>query len=152
MKFKQLLQKIQKIRRWIGLAVFGVSIVCASGQSSDAIIDKLVEKGILTVKEANDLREEVDKNFTQARSAKSGMPEWVTALKFSGDIRARYDGIYGYNSYIDTNTGFTNKFVNRNRFRYRLRFGATVTMFDNLEAGFKLPSADTVSGFSSSTG
>src|SRR5262245_22480859 len=83
-----------KIRKWASLAVFSASIACASAQSADALIDKLVEKGILSVKEANDLREEVDKNFTQATSAKSGMPEWVTAIKFSGDMRARYDGVY----------------------------------------------------------
>src|SRR5687768_12257185 len=66
----------------------------ASAQSSDALIDKLVEKGILSVKEANELREEADKGFTQAYSVKSGMPEWVSTLRFNGDFRARYDGIY----------------------------------------------------------
>ena len=33
-------------------------------QSADALIDKLVEKGILSVKEANDLRNEADKDLT----------------------------------------------------------------------------------------
>ena len=50
----------------------------ATAQSSDALIDKLVEKGILSVKEANDLREETEKNFSQAYSVKSGMPEWIS--------------------------------------------------------------------------
>jgi hypothetical protein len=135
-----------KIRKWTGLLVFSASIASASAQSGDALIDKLVEKGILTVKEANDLREEVDKNFTQATSAKSGMPEWVTAMKFTGDLRARYDGIYSDAQYISGGT--TNSFANRNRARYRLRFGATVTMFDNLEAGFRLTSGDPAGGFS----
>src|SRR5262245_19030586 len=105
------LKKLQvNLRKWACLTVFSVSIACASAQSSDALLDKLVEKGILTVKEANDLKEEVDKNFTQATSAKSGMPEWVTALKFSGDVRARYDGIYSDAQYV--NAGTTNRFVN----------------------------------------
>jgi hypothetical protein len=50
-------------------------------QSADALIDKNMDKGILTVREANDLREEADKNFTTAYSVKSRMPEWVKAFK-----------------------------------------------------------------------
>ena len=50
-------------------------VASAAGQSADALIDKLVEKGILTVKEANELREEADRNFSQAYSVKSGMPD-----------------------------------------------------------------------------
>ena len=54
------------------------STACAgnvNAQSADALIDKLVEKGVLTVKEANELREETEKNFNQAYSVKSGMPD-----------------------------------------------------------------------------
>ena len=92
------------------------SVACAgslNAQSSDALIDKLVEKGILTVKEANDLREETEKNFNQAYSVKSGMPDWVSALKFNGDFRGRFEGHYSENS----------AFVDRHRLRYRIRFG-----------------------------
>ncbi|MEI8291861.1 MAG: hypothetical protein WCH99_20520, partial [Verrucomicrobiota bacterium] len=39
-------------------------------QSSDALIEKLVSKGILTVSEAKDLREESDKDFKTAFQAK----------------------------------------------------------------------------------
>src|SRR5438034_7415035 len=60
-------------------------------QSVDALLDKLVDKGILTQQEAKDLREESDKDFTKAYAAKSGMPEWVTALKFNGDFRGRFE-------------------------------------------------------------
>src|SRR5436190_13726180 len=67
---------------------FGTS---ALAQSSDALLDKLVEKGILTTKEANELKEETDKGFTTAYSVKSGMPDWVTALRFNGDFRGRYE-------------------------------------------------------------
>ena len=48
------------------------------------LLDKLVDKGILSVKEANELREEADKDFAKAYSVKSGMPDWVTALKLNG--------------------------------------------------------------------
>jgi hypothetical protein len=93
------------------VALVLLSTPAARGQSSDALIDKLVEKGILTVKEANDLREEADKDFTRAYSVKSGMPDWVTALKLNGDFRGRFEGFSTDNE----------AFVARNRWRYRLR-------------------------------
>ncbi len=109
----------------------------AHAQSADALIDKLVEKGILSVKEANELREETDKGFTSAYQVKSGMPDWVTALKFNGDLRARFDGLYSDDS----------SFVDRNRFRYRLRFGAVATIKDNFEVGLRLGSAERTDNF-----
>src|ERR1041385_2270538 len=96
-------------------------------QSADALIDKLVDKGILTVKEASDLREETDKGFNTAYAVKSGMPEWVTALKFNGDFRGRYESFN-----FDANTQA------RNRFRYRARFGVVASIQDQLEVGFRL--------------
>jgi hypothetical protein len=112
----------------------------ASAQSADALIDKLVDKGILTVKEANELREEADKNFNQAYSVKSGMPDWVNSLKLNGDVRVRYENFTSDDRFVSG--GSTNQFVSRNRYRYRLRFGATATFFDNLEAGFRLTSSE----------
>lgn len=108
-----------------------------SAQSADALIDKLVSKGVLTVKEANDLRDEADKNFTTALSTKNGMSDWVQALKFNGDLRGRYEAFNTDNS----------QFVDRQRMRYRMRFGVVAQMTDNLEAGFKLTSSDPISGF-----
>jgi hypothetical protein len=101
-------------------------------QSSDALIDKLVDKGILTTTEAKDLRDEADKNFNTALQAKTGMPDWVTSYKLTGDVRARYDQITAENT----------SFAQRSRFRYRLRFGITANMLDNLEAGFRIGSSD----------
>jgi hypothetical protein len=143
-------KQLNRNRCSIALAVLLASAAGARAQSSDAIIDKLVEKGILTVKEANDLREEADKNFTQAYSVKNGMPEWVSAFKFNGDFRARYEGFYSDAGFI--NAGRTNQFLDRSRFRYRLRLGATVSMFDNLEAGLRLTSDDVATGGSNNEG
>lgn len=101
-------------------------------QSSDALIDKLVEKGILTADEANTLREETDKDFAKAHSVKTGMPEWVTTMRLGGDLRGRYEGFFA------DHPGW----VDRNRFRYRLRFGFTAVMKDQLEVGFRLASGE----------
>ena len=99
-------------------------------QSEDALLNKLVEKGILTQKEAADLRREADKDFTTAYSAKSGMPAWVTSLKFSGDLRLRYDSAYFEAPSI----------ADWYRFRYRLRFGMVAVLKDDFEVGFRLAS------------
>jgi len=99
-------------------------------QSSDPLIDKLVEKGILTVKEANELREEVDKGFKEAYSVKSGMPDWLNSFRINGDLRLRFDQIH-----IDD-------FLDRNRFRYRARLGFTAVMMDDFEVGMRLTSGE----------
>ena len=120
------------------LAVFAGATALASlatqarAQSSDALIDKLVEKGVLTVNEAKDLRDEADKDFKTAFQAKTGMPDWVAGYKFSGDVRGRLDHISGDN----------NLMIDRLRLRYRVRFGVAVNMLDNLEAGLRLGSGD----------
>jgi len=115
-----------------GIAATMACSTSALAQSADALIDKLVDKGVLTVKEANELREEADKGFTQAYSSKNGMPEWVSALKLNGDFRGRYEGFF-----IDQPN-----VTDRHRFRYRARFGVTAVMSDNFEVGLRLGSGD----------
>lgn len=125
--------KNKKLKMGI-VAIAAVAGYCINGsaQSVDSLLDKLVDKGVLSVKEASDLREESDKDFSKAYSAKSGMPDWVSALKLNGDFRGRYDGIFSENP----------AFVDRNRLRYRLRFGVTAALSDGLEAGFRLTSGE----------
>jgi hypothetical protein len=109
-----------------------LSCVGAAAQSADAIIDKLVDKGILTVDEANQLKDEADKNFTSAYQVKSGVPDWVTSLRIGGDFRGRYEMFHTDES----------NFVDRNRFRYRIRPGIVATLRDNFEVGFRLTSSE----------
>ncbi len=58
-------------------------------QSSDALLNKLVEKGILTPKEATDLKQETEKGVATSVRHSIGLPDWVTGLKFGGDFRGR---------------------------------------------------------------
>ena len=62
------------------LLASGVLMPLAHAQSADALLDKLVDKGVLSVKEANELREQADEGFLKAYQAKTGMPDWVTQL------------------------------------------------------------------------
>lgn len=133
---------LTKTAVFAGAAALLTLIPNVNAQSSDALLDKLVDKGILTVKEAQELRDESDKNFNQALQVKNGMPDWVSALKFNGDIRARYENFSGENPL----------FQDRNRFRYRVRFGVVATFADDLEAGFKLTTSDVASGGANNEG
>ena len=84
---KQNKQTMTKLAVFAGATALASLATQASAQSSDALIDKLVEKGVLTVNEAKDLRDEADKDFKTAFQAKTGMPDWVSGYKFSGDVR-----------------------------------------------------------------
>jgi hypothetical protein len=130
---------IRKATAWLVASLLTFATASSlHAQSTDALLNKLVEKGILTVKEANELREEADKNFSEAYSVKSGMPDWVTALKFNGDFRGRFE----------QNNAESDLYHTRDRFRYRVRFGVTASMIDNFDIGFRLASGNpqTVTG------
>src|SRR3982751_5825177 len=100
------------IAKAMAAAVLIASSWRASGQSADAIVNKLVQKGVLTQQEADDLRKEADKDFAKSFSARSGMPAWTKNITFSGDFRLRLDDQMFEDS-LDK--------ADRLRFRYRLR-------------------------------
>ena len=118
-----------------GVLATGALAPLANAQSSDALIDKLIDKGILTVKEAKELRSDADKDFAKAYASRSGAPQWVNSMKLYGDIRGRYEQINVANGSA----------VDQNRFRFRLRPGLTVQMMDGVEAGFRLTSDEQLS-------
>lgn len=133
-----------KNKRWttglVAVAAVAGYVINGQGQSVDSLLDKLVDKGVLSVKEANELREEADKDFSKAYAAKSGMSDWVSSFKFNGDVRGRYESFYFANDLPGVNS------VDRQRFRYRMRLGAVATMADNFEAGLRLTSSDVANG------
>ncbi len=63
-----------------------------------------------------------------AKAAPAPAAPTAGGLRFAGELRLRYEGFYGANT----------AFVDRNRFRYRLRFGATSELAKNLEVGLRL--------------
>jgi len=86
------LTKLTQVTVAAGILAMQSGIHPAAAQSSDALLNKLVEKGILTAKEASDLKKEGKKNSPKDFAAKLGAPEWVERIKFGGDFRGRYDG------------------------------------------------------------
>lgn len=121
----------------IVLAVLSTSFAYASQVT--LLIDKLVEKGILTRSEADSLQTEVEqeakKDFEKQIKASNG---WLDNLTSKGDVRLRYEGLNrepGEKSSSDNSNA-----QDRNRFRVRLRWGLEKKFNDEWKAGFRLAS------------
>lgn len=72
---------------------------------------------------------------TMLDTATGGAQKWLKDLKQSGDLRLRYEAFH-YGSGAPTETD------DRNRFRYRLRWGLEKKFSDEMKAGFGLASGE----------
>ncbi len=116
----------------------------------DVLINKLIQKGILSESEGKDLLQQMRNESLiqektvrdiaaetasktvkkEAAGSKMEIPKWVKNIKFKGDFRLRYQ-------YEDTkNDGHDS----RERYRIRWRFGAESKITDQWMAGFGLAS------------
>jgi len=108
------------------------------------LLNKLEQKGILTVDEADELKAENTTNsvedFNKAFNSKFAMPSWITSYKLYGDFRGRFDD-------VSTETPAFSGHDNNIRLRYRLRAGLIINMKNNLQVGFRLISGDAPGAF-----
>jgi len=134
---------------------FSVSIAPSLAAEVDVLINKLVEKGILSQQEAEFLLKEMQKegarqDITVKETAEkvagetarktvkkesetwAKIPKWVEKIQIKGDFRLRYQ----YQD-KDLNDGTT---FTRNRGRYRYRLYVKYPILDNLKMGFSLAS------------
>ena len=115
------------------------------GGEMDILIEKLVEKNILTRSEARELISEIQKEASKKEEGikkaaaeaakeevKSGIkiPEWIEKIKFSGDFRLRYQA-----EDIDND-----KSPHRSRGVIRLRAGVDSKINEHWDAGFGITS------------
>lgn len=109
--------------------------------SVDALLNKLEQKGILTVDEAKELKTENQQDsaadMNKAMNSRFQMPDWVTGYKIYGDFRGRFDEQTTSNP-GNPATGLNAE--NQIRLRYRLRVGLLVNMKDDMQVGFSLGS------------
>ena len=140
-----------RCRAFALLIAAGLTVgLCSSAWASEeALLKKLVEKGILTSKEADEVRAEVaaeEASSAQLPTAApapapaaspaavtkeevlKALPEWVKTWKWSGDLRLRHE------------TQRREPAVDRNRERFRLRFGFVTKPWDPVEIGVRLTS------------
>lgn len=102
----------------------------------DALINKLVEKKILTVEEAQEVRNEMAEEAkpiadaraveTKETTKKMAGGSWLDKVKWGGDLRLRHE------------TQKREPAVDRNRERFRLRFGFKANPVDPIEVGVRL--------------
>jgi len=137
------------------LALMAFASKSDAQSSVDALLNKLEQKGVLTVDEAKELKAENATNsvadINKVVSSKFTTADWVNNYKFYGDLRGRYDQVESDLHAFKTSGGATT--LNNNiRFRYRLRAGITMTMKDDVQAGFRLGTDDTGKGADATTG
>jgi len=128
----------------------------SDAQSSvDALLNKLEQKGVLTVDEARELKAENATNsvadINKVVNGKFTTADWVNNYKLYGDIRLRYDQVDA-DLPAFKNSGGTVVADNNIRFRYRLRAGITMSMKDDVQAGFRIGSDDTGKGSDAASG
>jgi len=97
-----------------------------------ALIDALVKKGVLSGKEAEDIRATEAKEYATTPTSKLAIGDYIKQIQFYGDGRLRFDSYSQKNQYPGNNVN--------DRERYRLRFGLVYSYSDNLSAGFELRS------------
>ncbi len=136
--------KICLLKFTIVLAML-ISIIQLPGTSQayaseiDILVKKLVDKGVLTPGEAqqvlNETKEEVKINL--AKGEAPGVPKWVQNIKLKGDLRTRYQ-------WQEKKSGTTTKANDRHRTRIRFRLGMDAKVNDQVQlaAGLATGSAD----------
>jgi hypothetical protein len=104
----------------------------------DVLIDKLVEKGILTKAEAQQVATEAKEEARKEsiKGSYAALPAWVQNLKLKGDLRLRYQW--------EDKSSATSSVADRHRARYRFRLGLESKVNDKLTvaAGLATGSSD----------
>ena len=134
----------KKLKIWtmvFGAWFMGVSSVCFGVTTQvDALIEKLVEKGILDRQESIKLKSEIadDEKLVREEGLKQSLPSWVREMKLNGDFRLRYQ--YEKKKGSNTNAGNTTE---RDRGRIRFRLGAETKVNDQTKVLFGLATGGT---------
>ena len=112
----------------------------AQASQVDMLIEKLVEKKILTRLDAESIRSEIEtaekKDFKA--QVKNSTP-WLENLTAKGDVRMRYEAFDRETEDNTTGTGDAGG-TDRNRFRFRVRWGLEKKFNDEWKAGFRIAS------------
>lgn len=120
-------------------ALVGTALLSSAAGAGeiDILVNKLVEKGVLSQGEAQQVvtetKEEVRKQ--NAKGTNESLPKWIQNTKFAGDLRVRYQG-------EDHSTDQTSVKHHRDRGRMRLRFGFESKPNDLMHVGFRLASGE----------
>lgn len=116
--------------------IAAASIICLLSSKAyagdvDVLVNKLVEKGVLSPSEAQIVMDEtklkVSKDLAEQKSY--SVPDWTQRIKWGGDVRFRTQGDWGKNNTVNVgNNGIENQRI-RNRIRGRFYMDAKVNDF-----------------------
>ena len=109
----------------------------ARAQDAGALLDLLVKKRIITDQEAEEVRSELTKDVATTPAGKLKLSSPITELEIYGDARLRYEARTGQAGLPDRITP-AGENTQRNRARYRLRFGLRGTLADDWFFGLRL--------------
>ena len=126
--------------RWLKVVLMMLLMVNLSFASEvERLVEKLVEKGIITEGEAykilTEAEEEAKKQEAVARKDTDKISGWIKNTKFKGDARLRYE-------YIGRENQDGSYIADRERWRIRFRWGFDTKVNDQIEAGFRIATGD----------
>src|SRR3989338_6429529 len=117
-----------------GLTNSGISWA-GENEMMDALVHKLVQKGVLSQEDAREIRKEVAEEAAKMAksrgedtkdSLKKELSGMIAKAKWSGDLRLRHE------------SQFREPATDRQRQRFRLRYGFKTKPFDQMEVGVRL--------------
>ncbi len=110
----------------------------AIAQDAGALIDVLTRKGILTNKEAAEIRTDMQRDLSQTSAGKIKLSDSVSKMKLYGDLMLAWQ--YGDNERQVNDGTHLNQ---QGRWRYRLRLNADVQLGRDWFAGVQLQTGQT---------
>ena len=111
-------------------AMFALGGLSIHAEDTDALLDLLVRKKLITAKEASEVRAEINKEEKSSSAGKWKLSTPLTELELYGDARVRYEIRSGETENEDTQQ--------RNLPRYRLRLGLRGILADDWFFGVRL--------------
>jgi len=133
------------MNKFFGIIVMALAVILSGRMAFageiDVLLQKLVEKGVLSSSEAQQVRTETNEEIVKTEKvkqedykklAKVNMPDWVKNIKIKGDLRLRYQNKH------DKATGDASKDTSIGR--VRLRLGVEGKVNDKLMAGVGIAS------------
>src|SRR5262252_6866073 len=123
---------------------FAFSGIAARAQDAGALLDLLVKKKLITDQEAEEVRGELVKEYSETSAGKWKLSTPITELELYGDVRLRYnyDGgetkSRGPTSAPGVGVAGANDWQERSRERYRVRLGLRGTLMDDWFFGLRL--------------
>jgi len=127
------------MKRLMIAAALIFSATLGFGSEMDALVKKLVEKGILTQGEAYKIvaeaKEESRKQEVMVQKEMDSVPGWIKNTKFKGDARLRFEN---HGRSYTTGAPITD----RSRTRVRFRWGFDTKVNDQIQAGLRLATGD----------